>query len=157
VYRAGGLAGYPALLLAEGRVPRLSVPSAYAWIDVPLTTIDPTPIAAGGHYWVVLRNETTGGNTYAGHIEYERLKDCSSDDLPDNHMYYRQTDDAGGSWDSQLHRREMFFRLYGSHAPGELVETTRTLSERLGVDFRLALHRDQEREYRAGYVAMHNL
>ena len=57
VYRAGGGNDYPSLLLAEGRIPKLSVPPAYTWIEVALTTVDATPIAAGGHYWIVFRND----------------------------------------------------------------------------------------------------
>jgi hypothetical protein len=150
-------AGYPSRLLAQGRISRLSVTRVYSWIEIPLVSASPSPIVAGGHYWVVFRHDGAGGGTYAGHVEVERLKDCTAEDLPDNRMIHRQSDNAGSTWDNPLHRRETFFRLFGRRTADTLVDLTPTLTDTLGVDYRLALRSNGEREYRAGFVALHNL
>jgi prepilin-type N-terminal cleavage/methylation domain-containing protein len=157
VYTADVVTGYPSLLLAEGRIPKASVTQAYTWIEVPLTTITLTSIVAGGHYWIIFRHDGTGSNTYAGHVEVERLKNCDPGDPLNNYMFYRQSDNAGGWWDSPSHLRETFFRLYGQRTANQLVDQTQTIVGKLGIDYRIALRRDSEREYRAGYLALHNL
>jgi prepilin-type N-terminal cleavage/methylation domain-containing protein len=157
VYTADAFTGYPSVLLAEGRIPKASVTQAYTWIEVPLTMTTVASITAGGHYWIVFRNDGTGTGTYAGHVEVERLKDCDTDELPNNLMYYRASDNAGGWWDSQSHLRETFFRLYGQRTASELIAQTQTVVGKLGIDYRIALRRDNQREYRAGYLALHNL
>lgn len=157
VYTADAMTGYPSVLLAEGHIPIASVTTTYTWIEVPLTTIALTTIVAGGHYWIVFRNAGTGYNTYAGHVEVERLKDCSTDDVMDNRMVYRSSDNAGGWWDTAVDTRETFFRLYGLRTASQLVAQTGTIADTLGIDYRIALRRNDQREYRAGYLALHNL
>lgn len=157
VYTSDAGTGYPSVLLAEGRIPIASVTTSYTWIEVPLTSTAATTITAGGHYWIVFRNDGSGYNTYAGHVEVERLLYCNTDEIMDNLMVYRSSDNAGGWWDTALDTRETFFRLYGRRTASQLVTQTRTLADTLGVDYRIALRRDDQREYRAGYLAMHNL
>lgn len=157
VYTADATLGYPSVLLAEGRIRIASVTTSYAWVEVPLTTTAVTTITAGGHYWIVFRNDGVGYSTYAGHVEVERLQDCDSDDTMDNLMVYRSSDNAGGWWDTGVDTRETFFRLYGMRAASQLVAQTRSFADPLGIDYRIALRRDDQREYRAGYLAMHNL
>ena len=158
VYTADASTGYPSVLLAQGRIPIASVTTSYAWVEVPLTAVTVTTIVAGGHYWIVFRNDGTGYGTYAGHVQVERLQDCSSSgDVMNNFMVYRSSDNAGGWWDTALHTRETFFRLYGQRTASQLVARTLTIADTLGIDYRIALRRDDQREYRAGYLALHNL
>lgn len=157
IYTADVSTGYPSVLLAEGRIPIASVTASYTWVEVPLTTMALTSIVAGGHYWIVFRNAGTGYNTYAGHVEVERLRDCGTSENQNNYMYYRASDNAGGWWDSRSYLRETFFRLYGLRTASQLVAQTRTIADTLGIDYRIALRRDDQREYRAGYLALHNL
>jgi hypothetical protein len=149
--------GNPSALLAEGRIPKASVLPAYGWVEVPMTMMSPDALIAGGHYWIVFRHDGTGYSTYAGHVEVERLQDCGTEDLPANYLCYRQSDNAGGWWDAQSDLRETFFRLMGRRTASQLVDQTQTIAGTLGIDYRIALRRDSDREYRAGYLALHNL
>ncbi|MCK4305110.1 MAG: hypothetical protein KAY24_12805 [Candidatus Eisenbacteria sp.] len=148
---------YPGTLLAEGRIDRNSLTALYEWYEVSLTTVDSTPIAAGGHYWLVLRPDGSGGNSYAGHIQRERIKDCDPGEWPQNGMCYRESDNEGTSWKAQRIDEEVFYRLHGFQVTPKLTEVTETVADTIGVSYLLTLKRNGEMERRAGFVALHNL
>jgi len=157
VYRAADQAPrHPAQLVAQGRIASASMTEEYQWQEVPLTTVDPAPIEAGGRYWLVCRPASAGGGTYAGHLEYERIKDCDSGEWPGTDMTYRQSNDAGASWSEATHRREAFFRLYGLSQETLLTEVSATKADTLGVAYRLALQRGEVSAHRGGFIAFHN-
>jgi len=154
VYTAGGGNGYPETLLAQGKLSRFELTSETRWHEVPLVTVAPMPIEAGETYWVVWRPPHSGGSTYAGDIQYERIKDC--DEWPQNGMCLRTTGDAGDDWSSGNYRHDAFFRLYGVTPVQRLAEVTDTLADTLGVSFRLAMREGEESEYRSGFAARQN-
>lgn len=158
VYRAATTYPYyPATLLAQGRIARASVTTSYSWLEAQLTTIQPLPIVAGADYWLVCRPAASGGATYAGHLESERIRDCLSDEWPSNGMTYRESNDAGSSWSESTSRREAFFRLHGLRPEALLTEATRTAADTLGVSYRVALRSREESAYRGGFIALQDL
>ncbi len=158
VYAANPISpNYPSTLLAQGSISHLTLTSDYRWKEVALTPIGSTPVTAGAHYWIVWSANGSGTYSYAGHIQYELLKNCTFGDLPDNGMVYRQSDNAGTSWDTALHRREAFFSVKGLQTVTRLTEVASAVAETLGVTYRLSLGQNGLEERRVGYVALHNL
>ena len=148
---------YPGTLLAEGSINRSSVGGTYDWQEAVLTQISTNPIVAGGHYWIVIRPKVTGSNTYAGHVELERVKDCYSGGWPGTDIYYRESPDAGSSWTLRTDRKDAFFSVSGLQTSLRLTEITQTLADTLGVAYGLKIATREEPERRAGFIALHDL
>jgi prepilin-type N-terminal cleavage/methylation domain-containing protein len=158
IYAANGL-GLPGTLVAQGKLSRtiFAAKDVYQWCEVALVPVGSQPIPAGGHYWLVLRPSTTGTKSYAGHIEYERLKSCQIGEWPSNSMSYRSSDNAGVSWTAQTSRHELFYVARGLQALQLLTEVTQTVADTVGVSYRLACEGQGESTCRDGFVALHDL
>jgi hypothetical protein len=156
---AASLSGLPGTLVAQGKLARtdFAAKDVYQWCDVALVPVGARPIPAGGHYWLVLRPSTTGSKSYAGHVEYERLKNCQLTEWPSNGMCFRSSDNAGVSWTAQTSRYELFYVAWGLQALQLLTEVTQTVADTVGVSYRLACEGQGESTYRGGFVALHNL
>ena len=145
---------YPETLIAQGNLSLLEQTTSPAWHEVSLSTVDPRPIRSARRYWVVWRPLHSGGGTYACDIVYERIKDC--DDYVGNQMQYRKSGNEGDKWSDPKDKEEAFFRLYGVTPVQRLAEVTDTLTDTLGVSFRLTLREGEESEYRGGYATRQN-
>jgi hypothetical protein len=153
------LLGLPGTLVAQGKLSRtvFAAKDVYQWCQVTLTPIGAQPIPAGGHYWLILRPVTSGSKSYAGHIQYERIKNCQIGEWPSNGMCYRSSDNAGLTWTAQTSQYELFYVAYGLQALQLLTEVTQTVADTVGVSYRLAFAGQGESTYRGGFVALHDL
>ncbi len=147
--------GWPGNVVAQGTLSRLSVPSSYEWVSIALTPTVYETIPDNGDYWLVVGSEGFGGGTYAGHFEYERIKDCDWDEWPANgacfwytHQHYADYHEGGAD-------REGFHRIYGLRLTPRLTEVTETVTDTLGVAYALTLQQPGEREHRAGFIALY--
>jgi prepilin-type N-terminal cleavage/methylation domain-containing protein len=147
---------YPGTLLAEGSIDRNSLGSTYNWKEAVLTQVSTNPIVAGGHYWIVIRPKVVGSSLYAGHVEQEKVTGCYGG-WPGTDIYYRDTEDAGGSWTLRTDTKDAFFSISGLQTSMRLTEITQTLADTLGVAYGLKIATREEPERRAGFVALHDL
>lgn len=155
VYQADAM-GWPGTLLAQGVLPRLSVPASYAWVSIPLTPLVHGAIDPSGTYWLILSSTGTGIASYAGHFEYERIKDCWLGEWPVNSASYWESGDGGSTWSGGSYNHDGFHRLYGLTVGLRLTEVTETLTDTLGVTYALVLGQGGEAQRRAGYIALYN-
>ncbi len=155
IYAAGAL-GWPGTLLAQGTLSRLAVPANYAWVSIGLTPTVYGPIDPTGHYWLILSSTGTGAASYAGHFEYERIKDCWLGEWPTNDATYWESNDGGGSWSGGSYNRDGFHRIHGLTAGVRLTEVTETVTDTLGVTYALVLRQGGEAQRRAGYIGLYN-
>ncbi len=148
---------YPATLLAAGGISRLALTEEPAWHETTLTLVTNKPIVAGGHYWLVLRPDGSGGGTYAGHVELERVKNCDEGQWPGTEYRYRKSDDGGTKWSDETNLKDFFFDIRGWQTRQKLTEVTTQVVDTLGVIYRLKIGAAEEPERRAGFVALEDL
>ena len=88
-------------------------------------------------------------------VEYERI-DCD-DSYPSNGMCFDYSWDGGSHWSGGLSGRELFHYIYGRRIEMRLTEVSQARVDTLGVAYTLTLTEGEEREDRAGFIAMQNL
>jgi len=150
--------GRPGTVISTGRLSRLVFmqENIWEWHDVTLEAVGSDSIVAGDTYWILLKPPAEGGHTYAGHANYKKIEGCD-DCWPTNSVTYRFTNDGGSSWNTPYYDMDICFFLYGSKSSTALNEITQTLVDTTGVEFYLALEKDNEREVRAGHISLEDL
>jgi len=157
IYKANGSAPYyPGLLVAQGRIDRMSLGTSYAWREAALTMLSADTIPAGGRFWVVLRPDGSGTSSYAGHIEVERVKNCYIGQWPGTAFHYRESTTGGTTWSDRTDQKDAFFAVDGLRADRKLAEMTATLADTLGVSYFLRLASPEGPERRAGFIARYD-
>ncbi len=157
IYEASaGAGGHPDRLLGHGKISRHDLTEEYDWHTVNLLSLSPDPVFPEGHYWLVVRPDGQGAQSYAGHLEYQLMTGCPGGSFPANGMCFRESGDAGNTWGYGSFAHEAFFRVYAWHSVDRLTEVTRTLTDTLGISYALSFRSGDEEVRRAGFVALRN-
>ncbi len=155
IYLGNGPGGYPGTLLAQGRIPKGNITTAWAWHTCGLTTIVDQPVVDGVVYWLLARHDGSGGSTYAGHVQWGEAKSCDYGP-PSNGMCYWKTDNAGGEWKDANAYRETLFRVTSPVYSTKLAIVTEDLPDTLGVSYELVLSDGETSTRSEGFIALHN-
>ena len=155
IFDSDGFGGYPGTPLAQGLIAPGDISTSFEWVEATMATITDAVISPSGHYWLVVKDNAGWSNSYAGHVEYERI-DCD-EGYPTNGMCFDYSYNGGGTWSGGTGGREMFHYIYGRRIEMRLTEVTETRTDTLGVAYTLTLTEGEEREDRAGFIAIQNL
>ncbi len=146
---------YPGTLIATGTLDRMSLTTSWTWHDVTLTMVDTLSIVAGRRYWIVCRPDGAGESSYAGHVRYQKINNCTA--WPQNGLCYRESEDGGQIWTSPSLDRELFFVLRGLKPVEMLDEVAEVRTDTTGIEYFLTLRKDDDVEVRTGQISFYDL